>query len=64
MEKKEYVKPNVEVLLLESECTILAGSDSLGQRPIVAIMLQEKIHLAAFGLLVLACLMRIKLKVN
>lgn len=30
MEKKEYVKPNVEVLLLESECTILAGSDSLG----------------------------------
>ncbi len=26
MEKKEYVKPNVEVLLLESECTILAGS--------------------------------------
>ena len=30
MEKKEYVKPNVEILLLESECTILAGSDSLG----------------------------------
>ena len=30
MEKKEYVKPNVEILLLESECTILACSDSLG----------------------------------
>lgn len=30
MEKKEYVKPNVEVLLLESGCAILAGSDSLG----------------------------------
>ena len=30
MEKKEYVKPKVEILLLESECTILAGSDSLG----------------------------------
>ena len=30
MEKKEYVKPNVEILLLESECTILAGTDSFG----------------------------------
>lgn len=30
MEKKEYLKPNVEVHLLESECSILAGSDSLG----------------------------------
>lgn len=30
MEKKEYLKPNVEVLLFESECSILTGSDSLG----------------------------------